>query len=436
VIRKIPTRERPAPVRRAIEQVRLEYELPDDHTAVPRLAQKLLRGVRAGQDSVENIKRRDQTVRLSVFRNGAHLLAAVIELSGATIPERVIDLDPTILEEAARRMTDPDPDEVPELARLLHGLVLPRDFRPMIEQSGPLVIEIDRHTAPIHWEMLAWRSVQAQIDPSFVPGADNQIALKRPVSRQLRTTYSAPPFAIRARRGRQLRALVIGDPGDPDKGHDLAGARREARVVARLLGEMRDRFERVHVMIGAPREDGSGPEPGVAPATRIDVLRLLMNERIDLVHYAGHGDFDDEDPARTGWLFKDGFLTAREVSGIDRVPPMIVANACLTARTSTVRESDRPVQRRYGDAGLLPSLADEFFRRGVLNYVGTAWQIDDQGAIDFAKEFYRHFLDEEKPIGDALLHVRRSMALRAADYWALWAAYQHYGDPDFKVTDL
>jgi hypothetical protein len=39
------------------------------------------------------------------------------------------------------------------------------------------------------------------------------------------------------------------------------------------------------------------------------VLALLLRGDFDLVHYAGHGDFDEQEPDRVGWLFAGGLLT-------------------------------------------------------------------------------------------------------------------------------
>ena len=110
----------------------------------------------------------------------------------------------------------------------------------------------------------------------------------------------------------------------------------------------------------------------------------------DILHYAGHADFDATDPeGRAGWLFGEKLFTSRELGGVDRVPALIVANACLSAVTSEARLNGAGQSRlRSPDDYLLPGLADEFFKRGVRNYLGTAWEVNDQGAIMFANAFY------------------------------------------------
>jgi hypothetical protein len=325
-------------------------------------------------------------------------------------------------------MTDPLPGDVAELSELLFSLTLPRDFRELMGADAPLIFEVNRGTAAVHWEMLASGTGGVSDDP---------IGLLRPVARQLRTQYSETISLGGGARRRTINALVIGDPGDPDQGLDLPHARLEARKVARMLSDLATGGLDIEVdlLIGAPNYT----DRGVPPATRLEVVRRLLKGDVDLVHYSGHGDFDADDPSRSGWLFHDGLLTAGEIERVDVAPAVVVANACLSGRMSTAMPGAsgwRP------EASLLPSLADEFLNRGVRNYIGTAWEIDDEGATEFARAFYGGFLNPNNPeatIGDALLEARqtvRQWERRYAPDLVLWAAYQHYGDPGFRASSL
>jgi hypothetical protein len=220
--------------------------------------------------------------------------------------------------------------------------------------------------------------------------------------------------------------LIVGDPGDPAEGHDLPGARSEALKVKEIL-DARPGIV-VDARIGAPSVPREGPLQGVKPADRLEVLSLLLRGDYDLVHYAGHGDFDPEQPDRVGWVFAGGLLTPGEIDRIERVPTVVVSNACLSARTSGVLEGGRQVEETRSEAGLLPSLADAFFRLGVRNYVGTAWEVNDVGAEVFAQEFYGAVLAGES-FGEAVRGAREALWRSRGTYGALWAAYQHYGDP-------
>lgn len=351
----------------------------------------------------------------------------------ATIPERVIGVQEGLISDATVQMTDPYREEMPDLSDMLFRLTLPRDFRDLMAPDAPLIFEVDRHTASIHWEMLASGIGDSAYEP---------IGLRRPVARQLRTAYSESVAIGGAARGRDINVLVIGDPGNPDRQENLPHARAEARRVAAFLETLSDETGiglQVHQLIGAPNY----AERGIPPATRLEVIRRLMRGDIDVVHYAGHGDFDEANPQKTGWLFHDGLLTAGEIERIDFPPALVVANACLTGRLSSARGTGPTTSHPRGEAGLLPSLADEFFNRGVRNYVGTAWEIDDVGAVEFAQTFYREFFTpsngEHQTIGEALLKARSALHTWEGSQpsnLVLWAAYQHYGDPGFRYSNI
>jgi CHAT domain-containing protein len=251
------------------------------------------------------------------------------------------------------------------------------------------------------------------------------------VSRQLRTEYSPAPEADEQRDG-PLQALVIGDPGDPKKREDLPGARREALAVYELLKGAED--VEVTGLIGAPNADRGGIPRDVEPATLTRALNLMMHGRFDLLHYSGHGDFDPEDPTRVGWVFDIGMLTSREIQALDEVPSLIVANACLSGRTSRALEGGGDFRQARTEAGLLPSLADEFFHLGVRNYVGTSWEVNDEGAVRFAQRLYRELLADPRPsISEAVRAARAELYGARGAFGKLWAAYQHYGDPAARL---
>ena len=309
---------------------------------------------------------------------------------------------------------------------MLLRFLMPRDFRETIEQAQSVVFEVDRYTARIQWEMMAARVADGALA--------EPLGLKIPLARQLRTSYSPPPSRQR-QRNKRLRALVIGDPGDPQQQHNLPGAREEALAVVKLL-KVRD--VDVEALIGAP---GAG-SPGVASATRLEVLRLLMEGGFDFVHYAGHGAFDTDDPAgRAGWVFHDGLLTARELERVDGMPNLVVANACLSSLLSN-RSATSQTTSAVSDANLVAGLADEFLRRSVRNYLGTAWEVSDVGAILFAEKLYSALLPKPGdggdssalPLGRAVLNARTALHNEEGNFGVLWGAYQLYGDPNFTLA--
>ena len=348
--------------------------------------------------------------------------------SSSAIPEREIKVDVKLVHELIGRMTDPQDGAIAKShGKLLHQLLIPFEFEEFLTSNSALVFEVDRNTAPIHWEMLV------------VPSREESgaIGLTQEVSRQLRTTYSNMPSA---QSDRNRRALVIGDPDGT-----LKFARDEAIAVRDLLEK--NKFE-VDIFIGSPDNRNSWVKD-IQRANRLDVVGKLFEGKYAIVHYAGHGDYDKQDPSKTGWLFSSGLLTAGEIERLSDAPALIFANACLSVKTSTTTRhavgsdemQSKQMGQPFGEAGLLPSLADEVLKLGVRNYIGTAWEIADQGAVEFAKAFYKNFLPGEKTIGESMYEARKSLCQNTSQggVWdrthkALWAAYQHYGPHDYKIN--
>jgi pimeloyl-ACP methyl ester carboxylesterase len=359
--------------------------------------------------------------RFSCVRDD-HVLRAAALSDTAVVPQRTLAFDLKLFEELAEKATDPTAERAGDLGAFIGRLLIPHEFAPFLSDGAALVGELDRYTARLAWELI---SLSVRHD-----GKPVHLALEIPFARQLRTAYSPAPTTLRD--GQALRALVVGDPGDPRKGHDLPGARREAKEIASFLEE---HGVEVETRIGAPSAAGGAPMRGVKAAGRLEVLELLLSGRFDLVHYCGHGDFDPKHPDQAGWVFEGGLLTAREIERIERPPRLIVANACLSGRTSERVVSSAEDSQPADDAGLVPTLADEFFKRGVRDYVGTAWEVNDEGAILFARTLYQGLLadDGQSTLGDAVLAARTALDLRSSEYDALWAAYQHYGDPGTRL---
>jgi CHAT domain-containing protein len=141
------------------------------------------------------------------------------------------------------------------------------------------------------------------------------------------------------------------------------------------------------------------------------------------VHYAGHGEYDPADPGGAGWVLGlDEVLTARDVFRARRVPRLVFANACFSGAIHATPAFDRAELAR-GTA----TLAQAFFERGVPNFVGTGWPVDDEKAVTFAVTFYERLV-EGAPMRAAMQAARRRLLESGSG--STWGAYQHYGDPD------
>ena len=369
--------------------------------------------------------------RVSFSQDGTEVRTAAIT-NLTTVTERALAMQFAWIDRIVDGLHGALPDRVEDRSVKAYNHLIHPDLRDRMVSEGPLIIELDRTLARIPWEMLHDSA------PRRLP-----LAVHRPLARQLRTSYS-PRVADRITRTR-LKALVIGDPDD-----SLEYARGEAQAVAELLGA---RKIEVVLRLGAPDELRLG-KWGADPADLFDVITLLQSGEFDLVHYSGHAMFNAEYPDQSGWMFAGGeVLTPSKLENVDRPPSLIFANACVSAalsagsaapaaKVSAVGKGGRaqPRPRRAGDARIVASLADEFFRRGVADYIGTAWEVPERPAKIFAEKFYKALLGHGTAgtgasgatLGRAVQEARKALYSQRRKWGKLgtvWAAYQHYGDP-------
>ncbi|MFE0699818.1 CHAT domain-containing protein [Streptomyces sp. NPDC058872] len=364
----------------------------------------------------------------------------------ATVPERLVPVDRDLLRQLVDRLTEPSAEDARDLPDLLSRFVVPPDFQQLLTDEAAVLMELDQETALVPWEFLA--------DVKQHSGErDDPLAVRTPLSRQLRTPYSR--VITEEVDAGPLKALVIGDPGDPEKGFQLPGARNEALAVSTQLSRL---GVEVTLFVGAA---DSSRVAGILPATRLDVLRVLLAGGQHIVHYCGHSSFDaSASGVRSGWVFADGLLTAQELVQLEHPPRIVVANACSTSRLAGAGRAAPSTEPLPGtpwgspQALLVPSLAGEFLRVGVAHYLGAGWRVPDDQATSFATTFYTHLLETgpgepEHTIGSAVHAARRALyrghdgssyapasarheppdAAPDRQRNSTWAAYQHYGDP-------
>jgi CHAT domain-containing protein len=234
-------------------------------------------------------------------------------------------------------------------------------------------------------------------------------ALQRGLSRRYATADLVPArFDAERRNQRELGVLLIANPTQ-----DLPGAEAERERIVQLLS--RNRFVRLTEVVGAA-------------ATLARVTAEFESGRYDVIHYAGHASFDAQHPGDSGLVLADGELTGSHLSALGRLPPLVMFNACESARlVRGVSRTRRGALRGRSIAKNL-GLAETLLRAGVAHYVGTHWRVDDASATAFATVFYRELMRAN--IGTALVKARRAVhARRSPD----WADYVHYGDAEFRL---
>jgi hypothetical protein len=279
------------------------------------------------------------------------------------------------------------------LARLL----LPDSVRDglVTMRRRPLVLVHDGEGSRIPWETLC----VGDVHPALEGGLTRRYASE---------TLTVARWSEQRAPGTPLQVLMIVDPT-----LDLPGAADEGAALARLLRAG-----------GASVELLSG-----ATATRDAALRAFGSGRHDVLHFAGHGFFDADDPGRSGLVCASGeVLRGADVTRLGDLPALVFFNACEAARVRRPRHPQSA--RRLFAFRRSTSVAEGFLAGGVANFLGTHWPVGDQAAFAFSMSFYQRLLDGAA-LGDCVLEARRGvLELGSID----WADYVLYGSPDFTVV--
>lgn len=355
----------------------------------------------------------------------------------AVIPEREQEVNAVLLRDAADRLTKDQNKDIDHkrLGVYFADTVVPEDFRKLTESPASLTLEVDETTASYPWEMIAHRRFERT---SFM-------SQSTAVSRQFRSLLSPPPTSPPA-LNRKLKVLVIADPGSGVLG--LAGARLEGLAVVEVLEKASVAWGgqceiKVKVRIGPTRDRqvdriveilrSKTCVESAEPCDPLDLAMLIVGEQHDVIHYAGHG-VSDPSTGQTGWVFApDCILSPREIFRVRQVPRLVFANACFSAVTS-----DHGEMRRQ-----MAGLAQAYFARGIPNFIGAGWTVDDSCAEVCAQWFYASLMGLASPdaaevnggpstIGEAL-KLARGKVFDHRPESPSWGAYQHYGNAGDRV---
>ncbi|MBO0913166.1 CHAT domain-containing protein [Streptomyces laculatispora] len=284
------------------------------------------------------------------------------------------------LTKAAAGESDPGPGPAKELAkwgRLLHEHLFPRVQGSVAElvtrlhaSSGPLLVRTNEQEVP--WELLH-------------DGTDF-LGLEHDLGRRL---MGKRPVVGGRGISRVRRALIVGDTLG-----DLPSAREEVAKVAAWLG---DRGIACTVLLGQE-------------ATLLDVVTELASEDTpyDLFHFCGHVATGS---GTTGLMMHDRQLLGEVVLqtlSSRGAPPVAFINGCASA-----------------GEGEVANMCMSFMVLGAKTVVGTRTDVADEGAWEFAAEFYGQLL-AGKPAGAAVRAARTALRDRPD---AAWASFILYGDP-------
>lgn len=342
---------------------------------------------------------------------------------------RAQQLQSPLVRELVRTAAD-DANTDPRVGLTLFSLLVPLELRAYLSSATELVLGVDPGSAPVPWEVMD----DGGASPHGARG-DEPLALRVKVVRKLLTEV----FRDQVRDARRDDGiLVIGDPRTDGDYLPLPGARREAVAV-------HARFDRDSGVAGAARllVGPEGARGAAHPVDAVAVMNALFERSVRVLHVAAHGEppetKDDAVKARgagatpepRGIVLSNGtHLGARELNQLRIVPELVFVNTCHGARgedgaLARARGAAPPDRPRFA-----ASVAQSLIEIGVRCVVAAGWAVADDAAAAFAEAFYDALLDGMRFI-DAVDRARHA-AHRFGG--ATWAAFQCYGDPEWRLV--
>lgn len=137
-----------------------------------------------------------------------------------------------------------------------------------------------------------------------------------------------------------------------------------------------------------------------------------------VLHLATHGFVNDASPLLSSIVMAqpekgssdDGFLTARELFGIDLNAELVVLSACNSARG----------ENRSGEG--IMGLTWALFVAGCPSQVVSQWAVDDASTAELMSRFYTHLTGEKQvkstALHNALQSIKADARYRHPYYWA------------------
>lgn len=193
--------------------------------------------------------------------------------------------------------------------------------------------------------------------------------------------------------GQGRSALVIGNPLQGDRQLNLPGAEAEARDVAA-------RIPNATLLIG---------HQATVAAFQTDAPGH------DIIHFAGHGQFNQEQPLESRLLFSTPTgavwdLTARDLYDMRTDASLVFLSACETGLNALSGGQD------------IIGLERGFFYSGSRAVIASLWEVSDEATAQLVREFYTAYLAGTPP-ARALRQAQIATRARFPNP-NFWAAFQ------------
>ncbi|RJO63706.1 MAG: CHAT domain-containing protein [Candidatus Omnitrophota bacterium] len=350
---------------------------------------------------VLEILRQENQLKMSVFEH-KDIISTIRHYSQCTVVSEEVDAlckDAYLFLDRMHKAGNKEPElftNFRKTTQLLWENLLTRAVKDRLRTSllKDLVLLLDEELMHIPWECLY--------------DGNDFLSLKFNMGRLLRSAEPVPQVQYRSASGR-ISMLILANPTG-----DLKSSYLEGVNIKNQFDKKRD-----FIKIDFKSQD-------------IDTLYVKKNlYDYDIVHYAGHCEYDARDPKNSGWVLKDGRISPLDIGKMvhsGSMPFLIFSNACQSA----LHDRSSPVvacrEKNY-------SLASAFLLGGVRHYLGSIRKVEDEAGFVFAKEFYTYLFKGEK-VGECIRMSRLRLINEYGVNNACWANYLLYGDPSFRMFGI
>ena len=292
--------------------------------------------------------------------------------------------------------------ELQKTCQLLYNELLSQEIKGRLQNTtlNNLELILDEHLVHIPWELLF--DGQKFFCEQFSIGRQVRTKGSKIIHHSLITQIKLP-----------LKMLIIADPTE-----DLEVAWQEG---AKIYEKFQQKQDLIRITLQS------------ADQVDLDFVKKNLWD-YDLVHYAGHADYNPLQPQQSGWVLSDGKLSAEDIikmSGAKRVMPKLVfGNACQSGYTEKWEKQKDPIKSNHQSYGLVHA----FLMVGVQYYLGAFCDVSDEYGAYMGIEFYDHLL-RGNTIGEALRLAKESFREKFGDVSSSWINYVLYGHPgDYLIS--
>ena len=280
------------------------------------------------------------------------------------------------------------------LGQIIYRSYVPPRARDYLRNLRSEFLEVSTNDVELPWELMH--------------DGEQFLGLKYSMGRTVQTKTMIPAKCPEIRSGK-IDVLFISDPLN-----NLPQASEEVETIQREMEDYSDVFD-LDVIKGSD-------------ATVDNLIEKLLSKHFEIIHYAGHVEYNPDIPEESVFLLNDGVITAKYIYSVLENPPILIfMNACSSAKSTNIDEINYQNE--------LTGLGNAFIASGVCAYIGALWPIHDKPAAEFAIDFYKN-LAEGKCVGDALKISKRNSFEKHGRENITWASFVLYGDPKTTLLEF